>query len=100
MAPLRRRPVRLRLGEDAGSLAEAERHRWREQGRHWLRVDLAACRQVLDDNPSVGCDLVRCTLRIWRSESDLTAVRETGELAKLPADEQKEWLAFWANIAV
>jgi hypothetical protein len=35
----------------------------------------------------------------WRKEPDLACVREPGELNKLPADERKEYLAFWAEVA-
>jgi hypothetical protein len=35
----------------------------------------------------------------WRSEPDLACVRDPGELDKLAADERKEYLALWVEVA-
>ena len=35
----------------------------------------------------------------WRNEPDLACVREPGELDKLAADERKEYLGLWGEVA-
>jgi serine/threonine-protein kinase len=86
-------------GEDAASLAESERKRWRDQARQWLRTDLAARARTLDADPRTARAAVRMALTQWQKEPDLAYVRELVELDKLPADERKECLALWADVA-
>jgi serine/threonine-protein kinase len=42
---------------------------------------------------------IRLALTRWRIEPDLAGLREPGEMDRLPADERKEWLALWAELA-
>lgn len=40
------------------------------------------------------------TLNHWQKDPDLAGIRDTASLAKLPADEQKEFTQLWADVAV
>jgi serine/threonine-protein kinase len=87
------------LGEDATGLEETERKRWRDQAREWLRADLAARARAFDAAPTAARAGVRKALTDWREDPDLACVRGSGELDKLAADERKEYLALWAEVA-
>jgi serine/threonine-protein kinase len=82
---------------DGGALSEAERARWREQARAWLRADLAAWGKRLDSDPAAN-RLVQKTLTHWRADPDLAGLREPSALQQLSADERKECLALWEEV--
>jgi tetratricopeptide (TPR) repeat protein len=87
-------------GKDAGALADTGRQRLRGQARQWLRADLAAYRKALAGNSAKDRDLVRVSLRNWQTDPDLAGLRDPAELNDLPADEQKDTLALWAEVKV
>jgi serine/threonine-protein kinase len=86
-------------GEDAPGLAEADGKQWRDQARQWLRAELAARVRCLDADPTAARLGVREALTRWQKEPDLAGLREPGELNKLPADERKDCLALWDEVA-
>jgi serine/threonine-protein kinase len=86
-------------GADATGLGEAERARLREQARQWLRAELATQTRAFNANPTATREAVRLALTRWRNEPDLACLREAVELNKLPADERKDCLALWAEVA-
>jgi serine/threonine-protein kinase len=86
-------------GADAADLSEEERTRWRNQACAWLRAELAGLVRWLDGDPAARRGIVRKALTGWRSEPDLAGVRDPGELDKVPADERKDYLALWAEVA-
>jgi serine/threonine-protein kinase len=86
-------------GADATGLGEDERARLREQARQWLRADLAARARAIDTGPTVAPEANRVALTRWRHEPDLACVRDPGGLGKLGADERKQYLALWADVA-
>jgi serine/threonine-protein kinase len=86
-------------GEDATSLGMAERRRWRDQAREWLRAELAARAHAFDADPTAARTAVRQALTRWREDPDLACVRDPGELDKLAPDERTEYLALWAEVA-
>jgi serine/threonine-protein kinase len=86
-------------GTDAAGVEPTERARWRRQAREWLRADLTARVRVLDSNPAGARGDVRKALTHWREDPDLACVRDPGGLNKLAADERKEYLALWAEVA-
>jgi serine/threonine-protein kinase len=86
-------------GEDAPDLGEAEGKKWRDQAGQWLRADLAARARSLDTDPKAARLGVRAALTRWQKEPDLACVRDPSELNELAADERKEYLAFWAEVA-
>jgi serine/threonine-protein kinase len=86
-------------GKDALGLGEAEGKKWRDQARQWLRADLAARARALDAGSTATRAANRLALTRWRYEPDLACVREPAELDKLAADERKEYLALWEEVA-
>jgi eukaryotic-like serine/threonine-protein kinase len=86
-------------GEDGAKLSEAERTRWRKQARDWLQADLAVLAKKLDSSTAVDYVLVQKTLTHWRADPDLAGLRESSALDKLSADERKECLALWKEVA-
>jgi WD40 repeat protein/formylglycine-generating enzyme required for sulfatase activity/tetratricopeptide (TPR) repeat protein len=44
-------------------------------------------------------EIIVPTLRLWRKDPDLAGIRDAAALAKLPAQEQKQWQALWAEVA-
>jgi serine/threonine-protein kinase len=86
-------------GEDATGLREAERRRWRDQAREWLQADLAARAHAFDADPTAARASARKALTRWQEDPDLSCVRDPGELAKLNADEQKEYQALWQAVS-
>jgi serine/threonine-protein kinase len=85
-------------GADATGLAKEEGKRWRDQARLWMRVELAARKRALDEDPTAARWGVHETLTRWRKEPDLACVRDPGELNNLDVDERKEYVAFWAAV--
>jgi serine/threonine-protein kinase len=86
-------------GEDANGLQEQLRKRWRDQAREWLRADLRARVRAFDANPMDARHGVHKALTRWREDPELACVRDPGGLEKLGADERREWLALWAEVA-
>jgi serine/threonine-protein kinase len=86
------------LGKDGAKLTKAERARWRQQARDWLRADLAVWARTLDRGSRAARVQVRTTLAHWRADPDLGGLREPGALGKLSADERKECLALWKAV--
>jgi serine/threonine-protein kinase len=87
------------LGEDGVQLSEAERTRWRQQARDWLRADLAVWGKMLDSGPKAARGLARKMLTHWRTDADLTGLREPSALEKLSAGEREECLVLWNEVA-
>jgi serine/threonine-protein kinase len=85
-------------GEDAAGLGAAERKRWRDQAREWLRADLASLVRAYDANPPAARARVRKVLTSWLDDPSLRCVRTTSELDKLTLDERKKYLALWAEV--
>jgi 3-keto-disaccharide hydrolase len=87
------------LGEDAASLSEEERARWRKQGLDWLRADLKAMAQALDADAGKAVVTVHPALVLWQADADLASVRDEPELSRLPKAERDAWKALWADVA-
>jgi serine/threonine-protein kinase len=86
-------------GADAAALGEEQRARWRQQARQWLRAELAARGRALDAASPATRGANRMALNRWRNEPDLACLRYPDELNKLPADERKDCLALWDEVA-
>src|SRR5262249_45436384 len=83
-------------GEDAGTLDDNERARWRRQALAWLRADLARLTQPGAGLPS--SEAMRKALRSWQQDKDLASLRDPAALSKLSAAEQAEITRFWADV--
>jgi tetratricopeptide (TPR) repeat protein len=86
-------------GEDAGKLDDKERSRLRKQALDWLKADLAVYAKRLQSGSRIARRLVTQQMQHWQKDTDLTGIRDTAALAKLPADEQKAFALLWADVA-
>jgi tetratricopeptide (TPR) repeat protein len=96
------------MGKDATGLDDKERTTLRLQVLDWLQTDLKGYivgrpwvirsggkeKWVLFHRPDRE---VQNVLRRWQSDPDLSSVRETAGLAKLPEAERKQWQKLWAD---
>jgi eukaryotic-like serine/threonine-protein kinase len=85
-------------GKAAADLDDTERARWRRQALEWLRLDLASWGKALDGSKGQARAQVRARLQHWRSDDDFAGVRGADALARIPAEERKEWERFWAEV--
>jgi eukaryotic-like serine/threonine-protein kinase len=75
---------------------DAERARWRGQALAWLQADLANYTRKSKSTTNPG--QVRKALLTWQSDKDLSAVRDTKALAKLPNAERESWHKLWRDV--
>jgi serine/threonine-protein kinase len=87
------------LGKDGVKLGAKERTRWRQQAREWLRADLAVWAKMQDSGSEIACDLAKKMLTYWQVEPDLAGLREPNALEELSADERKDCLQLWHEVA-
>jgi serine/threonine-protein kinase len=85
-------------GEGGDKLSDAERTRWREQARDWLRADLAAWGKKLAATTAADRARVRQTLTHWQADPDLEGVRDPDALDRLSAPERQQWHTVWADV--
>jgi tetratricopeptide (TPR) repeat protein len=84
------------VGADAPPPAE-----WpaiRRKAFEWLSAELAHWKGCVSLDPGANRDAARGAMNHWLGDADLRAVREDNELAKLPADERRQWAGFWAEV--
>lgn len=87
-------------GDDAADLAEAQRARWRDQARQWLRAELNGMARGLEGGSAADRELVKQTLAHWRADPDLAALREPELLDTLPSPERDECNAIWTDAEI
>jgi len=85
-------------GQDADTLPDKERARWRRQALEWLRQDLTWWGQALDKGDARTQAEVRPRMRRWRIEGDLAGVRDKGALARLADEERVQWERLWSDV--
>ena len=76
-------------GQDADRLDEAERARWRQQARDWLRADLEELRRLSKSARKGLPGFLRDTLKHWSTDPDLAALRDPNACQGLLPEEQK-----------
>jgi tetratricopeptide (TPR) repeat protein len=86
------------LGRDGAGLSRAERARWRQQARAWLRADLALWVKTLDSGLKDDLDLARRMLTHWQIEPDLAGIRDLEALDEASAEEHDECFALWDQV--
>jgi serine/threonine-protein kinase len=87
------------LSKDGATLGEAERTHWRKQARQWLQADLAARAKTLAGASDATRGQVRNMLRGWQTAPDLVGLRDPSALEQLSAEERRECLALWSEVA-
>src|SRR5262249_28656733 len=88
------------LGKDGAKLSAAERARWRQQARQWLRADLAQWARSLDGGYELDRTLAKKILTRWRVEPDLAGIFEPAAPDELSAEERNDYLALRHEVDV
>jgi tetratricopeptide (TPR) repeat protein len=86
-------------GEDPVKPSEKERATWRRQAFDWLKADVGAWSEVIEQGPPQARAAARQALSHWQKDPDLAGVRDEKEWAKLPAEERQQWQKLWADVA-
>jgi tetratricopeptide (TPR) repeat protein len=86
-------------GEDTAKLGGEERAGWWRYALTWLRPDLAAWTQVVEQGPPQARPVVQRALRHWQTDPDLGGLREKAALAELPEAERQACRKLWAEVA-
>ena len=85
-------------GSDAAQITKDERLAMRKQAIQWLQADLKVWQRLLASDTPAERDMARNMLSRWHSEPDLAGLRETDELAKLPAEEAAACRELWSSV--
>jgi eukaryotic-like serine/threonine-protein kinase len=85
-------------GADGAKLSEEERARWRKQARVWLRADLDARANQLEEGPAAERAKVQQTLAAWRVDPGLAGLRDPDALERLPPAERQDCRALWSEL--
>ncbi|MGF1579136.1 MAG: tetratricopeptide repeat protein, partial [Gemmataceae bacterium] len=86
-------------GAHAKKIDAQERTRLRQQAHQWLQADLTVSQAALQKNRFFASTIVD-RMQHWKTDSDLTTVRDKKLLAKLPKDEQQPWQKLWSDVQV
>jgi serine/threonine-protein kinase len=84
------------MGKDAAKLNELERARCRGRALEWLRADLNGWSKKLEADSKTVRPL-KNALSPWRSEPDLSGIRDKDGLDKLSPAERAEWQRLWSD---
>lgn len=82
-------------GPDVDDAARSQR---RSQARQWLRADLDAWARLIDTENADARKLLRRSLLHWKTDPDLTAVRNAAALKDVPAPERDRWGELWKEV--
>ena len=85
-------------GEDDPRPDDAARARLRADARGWLAEELAAWAKLAESGKPADRSAVMRTLTQWKSVTDLAAIRDPLDLAKLPEDERQACQSLWADV--
>jgi serine/threonine protein kinase/formylglycine-generating enzyme required for sulfatase activity len=85
-------------GKDEPPLDEAGKAKLRGQALDWLKAELTAWNKGFNSGPPQDRPALLQTLSNWQQDPDLAGLRDAAALAKLPAEERKEWQALWARV--
>jgi serine/threonine-protein kinase len=84
------------MGEDASTLNDAERERWRAQARQWMREELASA-AAAGGAGEAGATATKLSAG-WQAIPELACVRDPAGLSRLPTAEQQEWADLWEQV--
>ena len=82
-------------GNDILAPDDVAKVKLRTQALAWLKAELAAWKRVSMIVEPGNKQLVAKTLAHWKQDTDLAAIRDTHELAKLPDDERAALEQLW-----
>ncbi len=85
-------------GKDANTIDTKARVAFRKQALDWLRADLKAHRQLLDNSASKAGPGIQHKMQHWLQDTDFTGVRGPDALARLPEAERGDWQKLWEEV--
>ena len=85
-------------GQDEPPPDDPAKAKLRGEALDWLKAELATWTKLLESGPPQERPAIVRTLEQWHHHSDLAGVRDALALAEMPADEQKQWQALWAEV--
>jgi eukaryotic-like serine/threonine-protein kinase len=86
-------------GADAGKLDDRRRAELRKQAFDWLTAEYGAWAERHRLGKPGDHRLVATAVRAWLNNEDLAGVRDAQALARLPAEERRDWQALWEKAA-
>ncbi len=86
-------------GAEKPPLDTAAQAKLRGQALDSLTAELTAWEKLLTSGPPQDRPTIVRTLRHWQKDTDLASLRDQAALGKLPADEQKAFTQFWADVS-
>ena len=86
-------------GDDAAKLQNRSESDCAAQAREWLQLDLADWAKKVDTGTAADRIQAEKAMSQWREEPDLAELREPDALDRLSADERKECIALWSEVA-
>ena len=87
------------VGQDAAQLDDRQRAALRKQALDWLTAEQSAWAERHRRGRPGDRTAAATALRSWVGNEDLAGVRGEPALARLPADERRDWEALWAKVA-
>jgi serine/threonine protein kinase/tetratricopeptide (TPR) repeat protein len=85
-------------GNDDPKPDDMARARLRKQALDWLKAELSAWKRVAMTAEPGNKELVARTLAHWKQDADLAGIRDSQELAKLPAEERVALKQLWDEV--
>lgn len=85
-------------GKDADKLDTNERARLRRQALDWLRADLKAHQQEVENSADQAHWVVVRRMQHWLKDEDFAGLRGSASLARLPEAERGEWQKLWQEV--
>jgi hypothetical protein len=85
-------------GQNEPPLDVAAKAKLRGQALEWLKAELTVWTKLLESGPPQARPAIVQTLSHWQEDADLAGIRDAAALAQLPAAEQKQWQALWAQV--
>jgi tetratricopeptide (TPR) repeat protein len=86
------------VARDAGPLDDQRRLVLRQQTLDWLTTEYDAWAQRHGQGKPGDRTVAAGAMRSWLQNGDLTGLRDEQSLARLPAEEQRTWQAFWGKV--
>jgi tetratricopeptide (TPR) repeat protein len=85
------------LGKDGDTLDDAARAHLRNAALSWMHDDLKAHTRQLAESPAAAAQS-QAALAHWRTDPDLSGLRDPAALGELPLGEQAAWVLLWAEV--
>jgi tetratricopeptide (TPR) repeat protein len=85
-------------GEEAAKLEPKEGGRWRKQARDWLRADLTAHANRLENGKPEDRGRTQRQLEHWLRDADLAGIRDADAISSFDAEEKKACRKLWDDV--